>query len=706
MRTLQEENVEPIRIKNSDYRYDSFDNSKVLSFTRTVKTLPAMGWNSWNAFGSANTEQLTKEIADSIIRLELDKLGYKYVILDDGCYKPSRIDGMLSNEPEKFPSGFKSLGDYIHSRDLKFGMYNDIGTNLCAGAAVGTCGHEEQDARSYTEWGVDFLKVDNCYYPWDNATFSDARNAKYVYAPRIKKIRISGQNVSKEFDAAEDGILKGNGAKVESDYVTGIGTFDGTGPDQTPVGLESSELNFEISCSRDEGCSLYVTYASGEESGFGQWLQLAVDNEIFYDDFLPATTDGVSFAESKEIRIQLKQGKNVIRLMNHRRQENTLASYAKLLEEIYKLNPQNNLTFSLCEWGKTQPQNWGYKVGNSWRILNDITFEVGSPQKEGNAKWEDSYTTSITTQYNKAVIMDEFAGIYKGWNDPDMLVIGMNGITEEMCRTHFAMWCMMNSPLMLGLDLRKVNKGDWIYNIIANRKLIDLNQDILGVQAKRIKSLSGNGTDYIELENPSTTYTRNNERMDILAKPLYDGSIAVSFINLSRTQTFSNTKVSMKELMSCISRKMPVRPDYINAEEIIVEDLWNDTSNEVQWKLEDKLDGISIECKELKPCSNYTVRISVTKSLEKKAVAVTVHEYLLNTLGESDEENYDAAKELVDLYDCRLCVNHIAQVYTKGIMDATDPAEKIFGVNTVLGDNEIRIITERIFDRSRRASVR
>ena len=67
--------------------------------------------------------------------------------------------------------------------------------------------------------------------------------------------------------------------------------------------------------------------------------------------------------------------------------------------------------------------------------------------------------------------MDEFSGLDKGWNDPDMLMVGMKGLTTTMCKTHFTMWCMMNSPLMLGLDLRRVTKGDELYNIISNKHI-------------------------------------------------------------------------------------------------------------------------------------------------------------------------------------------------------------------------------------------
>jgi len=707
----KDNSMDAIDIKNNDYRYDSFDNGKVLPFMEGKrKRLPAMGWNSWNAFGSANTEELTKIMADKFIELGLDKLGYRYIILDDGCYKPARVDGKLANEPVKFPSGFKALSDYVHSKGLKFGMYNDIGTNLCAGAAVGTCGHEDSDAASYMDWGVDFLKVDNCYYLWDNATFSDAKNARYVYAPNIRSITIEGKGIDGgakgrpgtiKLTAAKNGKLTGRGARIENDFATNIGTFDGTGPENTPVGLQSGELEFEVEATATGEYKLYVEYASSQEPGQGEWLQVAVKGHdgLFYDGFLPATENKDSFGLSPDISITLKEGKNTIRLMNHRRQENTLSSYAKLLEEINKIKPENDLVFSTCEWGKTQPQNWAYKVADSWRILNDITFAVGAPGNPGKGNWVDGYTPSVTSQYNKAVIMDEFAGLSKGWNDPDMLMIGMDGLTQEMNRTHFAMWCMMNSPLMLGMDLRRVQKGDWMYSIITNEKLIALNQDMLGVQAKRIKALYKKGSGLVKVENPSTAYSRNNDRLDILAKPLYDGSIAVSFINLSQKETYENMKVSMKEIMDAIGHKMPVRPDYVNAQTLKVENLWTGETEILTWTKEDELTGIRLSSGTLAPCDNLTVRISLPEPMDRRHVAKSVHEYLLNTLGEKDEENWDSAKELQDLYDCRVCVTHIAQVYVKGIMPALLPDDKIWGTREPVDSEELAEIVSRLIYR-------
>ena len=620
---------EPRRIDNPEYRYDAFDNGKTV-LGKKKGHLPPMGWNSWNAFGSGNTETLTRATVDSIIRLGLDKKGYKYIVLDDGCYKEERVDGRLVSSPERFPGGFNAIGDYVHEKGLLFGMYNDIGPRLCSGAHVGTCGYEAADAESYADWNIDFIKVDNCYYLWDNATFSEASNAKYVFAPAVKGIRIEGFGLKKQLSAVKDGEVTGtlgkkhtggtvtgadgtkeypvvNGCELAAYFdgaVTGIGTYDGTGPGPSPLGEESSELVFRINAPADGEYSMKLCYADGEEEGIGSWLQAAVGEkgkaELFYDDFLPATQkdgeEGLTFAESPAILIRLSAGENIIRIMNHRRQENTLYSYSMLLSELNKKKPGHDIVFSICEWGKTQPQNWGYKVGDSWRILNDITFRVGSDGDPGYGSWKDDYTPSVTTQYNKAVIMDEFAGPDKGWNDPDMLMVGMNGLTPAMNRTHFAAWCMMNAPLMLGLDLRRVEKGDEIYEIIANGRLIALNRDPLGIQAKRIYST-------LEAEHPDTVYIRNIDRVDILAKPLADGGVALSFINVSEEDRHPEEGFSVDKgrILAFIGKKMTAPESFAKAEKYIVTDLWSGEETTVT--------GGVFAVSELAACDNVTIKI-------------------------------------------------------------------------------------------------
>lgn len=592
--------TEPVKICDKKYRFDSFINDEVFLGNKKGR-LPAMGWNSWNAFGSGNTQFLTKAMADKIIELGLDKLGYEYLVLDDGCYKSERENGKLANEPVKFPDGFKALSDYIHEKGLKFGMYNDIGTNLCAGAAVGTCGFEDIDAKSYLEWGVDFLKIDNCYYLWDNATFSNSENARFVFAPNIKKIFIEGSDFSKTMNAT-DGKLIGKGAFFKDDYATSIGTFDGTNTGTTPVGPMSSELIFEVEVPKTGDYDFIISYATGRENGCGEWLQIATEmgkeTVYWFDNLLAQTETSETFINSNPIKISLKEGKNIIRIMNHRRQENTLCSYAAMLEGLNKANPNHEVLLSLCEWGKTQPQNWGYKVGNSWRILNDITFRVGSDGNAGFGAWTDPGTPSVTSQYNKAVVMDEFSGLDKGWNDPDMLMVGMDGMTTQMSQTHFTMWCMMNSPLMLGLDLRRVKKGDELYNIIANKEVIDLNQDALGIQAKRIKT-SAKNCDKNDF-SPDKEYITDCDRIDILAKPLSDGNLVISFFNLSEEYKQEKISCDLELIKKFLGNKLPQK--FYDAKKFSVKNLWTkETWAQTEGIFE--IDGIG-------GCGNITLKIS------------------------------------------------------------------------------------------------
>lgn len=123
---------------------------------------PPMGWNSWNTFGTDINEQLVKDIADAFVDLGLKDAGYDYLVLDDGWMARERDENYnLVPDPKKFPNGMKAVVDYVHSKGLKFGIYNCAGATTCAGYP-GSRGFEFQDAKLYAEWGVDFLKYDWC----------------------------------------------------------------------------------------------------------------------------------------------------------------------------------------------------------------------------------------------------------------------------------------------------------------------------------------------------------------------------------------------------------------------------------------------------------------------------------------------------------------------------------------------------------------
>ena len=157
---------------------------------------PPMGFNDWAGFecDSAMNETLFTKTADEIVSLGLDKLGYDYVNIDD-CWMQKTRDakGDLQVDATRFPHGLKWLGDYIHGKGLKFGIYEDAGYQTCQGAA-GSYGHFQQDADLYASWGVDYLKLDYCYQPMDQFPGKTASQvAQIVYTEASQALLNTGR---------------------------------------------------------------------------------------------------------------------------------------------------------------------------------------------------------------------------------------------------------------------------------------------------------------------------------------------------------------------------------------------------------------------------------------------------------------------------------------------------------------------------------
>jgi alpha-galactosidase len=147
---------------------------------------PPMGWNSWNHFGCNVSSKLIRETADAMVASGMKDAGYRYVVIDD-CWQVDRgADGRIVADPERFPEGMKALADYVHTKGLLFGIYTDAGRRTCEGRP-GSYGYEEVDARTYAEWGVDYVKVD-----WCNSEGLDARER---YAVFREALRASGRDI-------------------------------------------------------------------------------------------------------------------------------------------------------------------------------------------------------------------------------------------------------------------------------------------------------------------------------------------------------------------------------------------------------------------------------------------------------------------------------------------------------------------------------
>ena len=135
---------------------------------------PPMGWNSWNKFHRFVSDQNVREMADAIVSSGMRDAGYIYVNIDDtweagtdkngdrmqpGTYKARDEKGNILTS-EKFPN-MKALADYVHSKGLKLGIYSGPGTATCQGWEA-SYNHEEQDAKTFADWGIDYLKYDWC----------------------------------------------------------------------------------------------------------------------------------------------------------------------------------------------------------------------------------------------------------------------------------------------------------------------------------------------------------------------------------------------------------------------------------------------------------------------------------------------------------------------------------------------------------------
>jgi alpha-galactosidase len=155
--------------------------------TGQLAPVPPMGFNTWNTFQTKISEDMLKEMVDVYVSSGMKESGYQYFVLDDGWMAMERDqNGSLIADPVKFPHGMKAFADYVHSKGLKFGIYNCAGSKTCAGYP-GTRGHEYEDARLYASWGVDFLK-----YDWCN---TDSLNTREAYKTMSAALRATGRPI-------------------------------------------------------------------------------------------------------------------------------------------------------------------------------------------------------------------------------------------------------------------------------------------------------------------------------------------------------------------------------------------------------------------------------------------------------------------------------------------------------------------------------
>ncbi|WP_158853992.1 NPCBM/NEW2 domain-containing protein [Saccharothrix deserti] len=175
----------------------------------------------------------------------------------------------------------------------------------------------------------------------------------------------------------------------------------------------------------------------------------------------------------------------------HNENRPALDRYRAMGEALRKTG--RDIVYSLCEWGQNRPwEGLGREVGGHlWRTTGDIS---------------DNWT-SVMGILDQQVGLERYAGP-DGWNDPDMLEVGNGGMTDAEYRAHFALWSVLNAPLIAGNDVRSMD--DATRRILLNRDLLAVNQDWSGTQGRKV---------------------RDDGDHEVRAKPMSDGSVAVVLLN-------------------------------------------------------------------------------------------------------------------------------------------------------------------------------
>lgn len=259
-----------------------------------------------------------------------------------------------------------------------------------------------------------------------------------------------------------------------------------TDPEKFPNGIKaladdvhSKGLKFGIySCASEKTCAGYPGSYGFEDQDAQLWASWGVDFLKYDYCFAPAE------------------------------QAIAMERYARMGEALR--NSGREILYSLCEWGGRSPHLWGRKVGSHmWRVSGDVYDTWVNLWMNG---W---YAIGVDVSIDIANEVHEYGGP-GGWNDLDMLVVGLkgkgqiagSGMSFVEYQTHMSVWCMACSPLMIGCDVRTLDSDT--ASLLMNREVLDANQDPLGIPAKCVRQMG---------------------QSEIWTKRLADGSIAVAVIN-------------------------------------------------------------------------------------------------------------------------------------------------------------------------------
>jgi hypothetical protein len=472
------------------------DSSDAPSKPRLALT-PPMGWNSWEAFRRDFDEDVIKAQADAMVASGLRDAGYTYLVIDGGWKPGSRDDaGNIIPDPKKFPHGMKAVADYIHSKGLKFGLHQPAGIHDCPKLSPGSQNNEDRDGKLLAEWGIDFIKYDLCDYIFDEGTVPGS--------PDIDRfvLRKGETTVFTSEAEAVQNHLTGLAHAERRDSCSG-------GRCVTAIGYDKGAIIIpDVNVPADGIYSFDIHYSNpyfGQGNRFKQMTFF-----VSASDAAPRRVDLPYNVTERytpgvvTVELNLKQGRNTLTVANPVSQEEQIRqSYLKMASALNRSGREIVFSFS----GAQRPWLWGQPIAHLYRCEGDIID-----------RWAAEKGNTVMSVLDRHIPLLDHAAI-GFWPDPDMLEVGRKGridrpnvstpaMTDAEYRAQFSLWCIMNAPLFISMDLRQID--DATKQILLNKDVIAINQDPAGHPCRCIRS-AGN--------------------IQIFAKNLADNSVAVALLN-------------------------------------------------------------------------------------------------------------------------------------------------------------------------------
>jgi alpha-galactosidase len=311
---------------------------------------PPMGWNSWNKFADSIKDAIIRAQADAMVTSGMKAAGYEYVNIDEGWEGVRDTHGNLHPNPS-FPD-MKALADYVHSKGLKIGIYTSPGPKAC-GDFEGSYEHEEQDAKLFASWGMDYLKYDWCtagtvyqrsQYP---EAFRKMREA-IAHAGRPMVYSIHGRGAVWGYAAAEGANLWRTTGDIDDTYARmlaigfgqqGLEGFAGPGhwndPDMLEIGnggMQDNEYRMHMTL----WCLLAAPLITGNDltAMTPETVAILTNPEVIAVDQDPAGIQGRCIMEQGPVEVLMKPLKDGSKAVGFFNREQGVATVAVKFEDI------------------------------------------------------------------------------------------------------------------------------------------------------------------------------------------------------------------------------------------------------------------------------------------------------------------------------------------------------------------------------------